>query len=145
MAANITLGRSGARTVELLLPFEFQGLKIEAITIGPCTLDHKMLWAEAFYKNWFHMMASMCMIPGVNTPVTDMQLRQLRYPDADRVIGQFHELLPFEIRQAILNDEWPSKELRDAPAPPPVPGAELPPHMAEQWAARPDEGLDIES
>jgi hypothetical protein len=129
---QITVERSGSRKVELLIPFDFMGLHIDAITLGPIVLDHTMRWREAMFPSWFELMVEVSVVCG--KPASAEYIRQLRYPDADRVRDSFMEILPSEIRNAIDADIWPQKvpksaatngrqapQREDMPAPMPAP------------------------
>ena len=50
-------------------------------------------------------------ISSINSrPATETLIKQLRYPDADRVIQNFIEILPDDIKNAVVNGEWPTAE-----------------------------------
>ena len=111
MTGEVKVGRSGARTVELLMPFEYVGATIAEVAIGPFLLDHTMRWKEAEYKNWLALMVEVSTINGEQA--TEEKIRLLRYPDVDRVVRVFLEVLPAEIRSAVVDGTWPKRERLD--------------------------------
>lgn len=111
MTGSVTAARSGARVVELLMPFEYKGQRFDSIVIGPIVLDNTMRWKRAEYKEWFDMMVEVSTVNG--RPIQPELLRQLRYPDADRVIENFFQLLPSEIKQTIADGLWPQQVTRE--------------------------------
>jgi hypothetical protein len=120
MAGQIKVDRSGARSIELFMPFDFMGVHIDMVTLGPCVLDHTLRWKEAKFKDWFELMVDIAQVGG--RPATTEQLRQLRYPDADRVVQNFFEILPADIKDAVLNGKWPE---RVEPPPPSFDGHQM--------------------
>lgn len=139
MAGNVTVQRSGVRTVELFIPYEFQGIKVEAISIGPCTLDHTQRWKQGAFADWFALLTEMAVNVATGKPMRADDLRQLRYPDADRVIDTFIDMLPPEVRQAVTADYWPARAESQAGAPSMEPDI----GVVAGSGAMPDSGLDI--
>ena len=105
-----TITKVGGRTIELFIPFEFQGRKIDAITFGPFRLGHVLGWNEG---KWNNMMELMAELSGLEESV----LRELRYPDADRVIESFMALLTPELRADISAGRIPTKPEGEEPNP----------------------------
>lgn len=137
---RVTVQRSGVRTVELFIPYEFQGIKVEAVSIGPLTLDHTQRWKQGAFADWFALLTEMAVNATTGKPMRADDLRQLRYPDADRVIDNFGELLPVEIKQAMAGNFWPTRAdlaPQELAGPAPVPGA------AMGGTMQPDAGFDI--
>lgn len=132
--------RSGGRVIELLIPFEFQGIKYDAIGIAPCLLDHTQRWREGLFKDWFALLVELAHDAKTGKPMRADDLRQLRYPDADRVIDNFGELLPVEIKQAMAGNFWPT---RADLAPQELAGPVAVPAPAMGGAMQPDSGFDI--
>lgn len=138
----VTVERSGGRTIELLIPYEFQGNKYEAIHIAPCTLDHSMRWKKGAFEDWFALLVELARDAKTGKPMRADDLRQMRYPDADRVIGHFTEMLPDEVRRAVMGNFWP---VLDAAGPPADTAA---PSQIDDWGAepgdlQPDDGMNI--
>jgi hypothetical protein len=96
----ITSNKLGGRTVELFIPFEHAGKRIDSITFGPFMLGHVLLWAEGHWASQFELMVELA---GVDEAV----MRQLRYPDADRVMEAFFAVITPEIRNAIAEGRIP--------------------------------------
>lgn len=96
---------NGGRRVNLLIPFKAkkpnnEEIQVTAVDIGPVEIDHVMLFNEGRYENSLALLASMCGIP---VPV----LRKIKYPDADRVLGAFMDMLPASIRLQIEAGQIP--------------------------------------
>jgi len=117
MVGSITATRSGARVVELLMPFDWRGMKVEAITLGPIVFDHTLKWKKGEYKEWFDFMVELTSVNG--KPALPDLLRQLRYPDADRVFENFVQILPIEMKQVMNDGQWPERV--EQPEPPNIP------------------------
>jgi len=129
----ISIDKLGGRTVHLFIPFEYNGKKIDSITFGAFKFGHLLLWQD---RHWPSMIGLMTELAGVDEAV----LRELRYPDADRVMEAFMANIPQEIRNDIATGNVPLKEsniiepvseieVDEAPNDEPTqgPGAPLPP------------------
>jgi|ERR1044072_907100 hypothetical protein len=155
--SDVNTQRDGARTVELLIPYESNGHKIDSITLGPYVFDHTLRWRKADYKDWFTMMVDMSSCHGRQLLEEDVRL--MRYPDVDRVTQNFIEMLPQDIKEALATSSWPEKvkapppplpvdnhppeepnQRAAYPMPPPPPGSEA----YDEWARQPDDGLSTE-
>jgi hypothetical protein len=108
VAGQVKASRSGARIVELFMPFEYMGMQVNDVALGPITLDHTLRYNKAEFKSWFEFMVEVSSVN--NKPVTAELLRQLRYPDADRVVMNFIEILPTEIKTSVAQGMWPTRE-----------------------------------
>jgi hypothetical protein len=87
----VTLDKSGGRRIELFVPFEYEGKMVEAVEIGAPQFDHVIRWQEGEYKNALALLSAM-------SGMTQVSLRKLRYPDAERVFVAFMDMLPDVIR-----------------------------------------------
>ena len=105
--------KTGGRTIELFIPFEFNGKMVEAITFAPFRLGHTLGWNQG---EWKGMMELMVGLAGVDKAV----LHELRYPDADRVMETFMAMLPPEVREDVINNRIPLKAEPDEPEEPRV-------------------------
>jgi hypothetical protein len=105
----ITLDKTGGRTVQLFIPFEFNKQKIEAISIGPLRLGHVLRWNEGAWKTSIELLVE---LSGIEEAI----IRDLRYPDADRVLDTFMQMLTPEIRDDVLNGRIPLKIEEIGPA-----------------------------
>ena len=85
--------KNGGRRVELFAPFKTSGRLIEAIEIAPIKLDHVIRWDERKFPNQIALLAELTGLP-------EISLRQMTYPDVDRVLTAFWGMLP----PAILNN-----------------------------------------
>jgi len=101
-----TYDRLGGRTIELLIPFETQGRKIDAIHLKAVMFDHTLRWQRGAFASSLALLAA---LSGENEGV----LRMLRYPDVDRVLGAMMDMLP----EAIRNDITAGVIPKAAPAP----------------------------
>lgn len=97
-----TLRKDGGRSIELLLPFEHEGKTISVIGIAPVTWHHTLKWQGGEYAR------SLDLLFELSEQSQDI-LHLLRYPDVDRVMTQFFEMLPREISEAIAAGTIPRK------------------------------------
>lgn len=98
----VHIDKLGGRTVELLIPFEWQGRKIEEISFAPVRYDHSMRWSKGEYKSLNGLMAELA-------GMSEETLRQIRHPDFDRVMTEFMIHLPEDIRAWTSRGEVPTK------------------------------------
>lgn len=98
----ITHNKMGGRTVELFIPFEHGGKKIEKITFSPLLLGHVLRWNEGEWKSMIGLLVDL-------SDVDETVIRGLRYPDADRIMETFLGMLTPEIRDDIGNNRIPTK------------------------------------
>ena len=109
----ISLDKSGGRTIHLFIPFEFSGKQITQITLAPLRFGHVLRWNEGAWKTSIELLVELA---GVEEAV----IRELRYPDADRVMDSFMALMTPEIRNDIVDGRIPLKQPTawdDQPAP----------------------------
>jgi hypothetical protein len=95
--------KTGGRTIDLFIPFEFNKKQVDAVVFGPLKLGHVMLWNEG---HWGSMLEFMAELAGVDVVI----LRELRYPDADRVTEVFMGMLTPEIRNDVEVGRVPQKQ-----------------------------------
>lgn len=107
--------RRGSHVVILQIPFEFEGKKIEAIEVGPFNLDHRMRWREGEYKSPYDLMCAVCHDPITHKVMDPLALRQMCNPDDERLEFTFMSMLPNEMRDGVINKQWPGS-LVAAPA-----------------------------
>lgn len=100
----ITMNKTGGRTVQLLIPFEFGGKKYDAVVLSPLTLGHVLEWNIGRWRTTIDLLVDLA---GVEESV----IRELRYPDADRVMETFLTMLPPEIRADIQEGRIPVKRV----------------------------------
>jgi hypothetical protein len=100
--------KMGGRTIELFIPFEFNKKQYDAITFGPLKLGHVMLWNEG---HWPSMLEFMAELADIEVTI----LRELRYPDADRVTETFMSMLTPEIRNDVEVGRVPQKPIEEKP------------------------------
>lgn len=98
----ISMDKSGGRTVHLFIPFEYNGKKIESITLAPLRFGHSLRWAKGDWKEAVDFLVELA-------GVEDGVIRDLRYPDADRVMEAFLSLVTQDIRDDIANGRIPLK------------------------------------
>lgn len=98
----VTVDKMGGRTVELFIPYDWQGKKIERIVFKPLKLINTEMWLKGSYKSIMHLMSDLSDLP-------EETLRQLYYPDADRVMAEFVNLLPDEIKSWVIKGQVPLK------------------------------------
>lgn len=90
----------GGRRVELYVPFKHNNKWVKSIDLAPLTLGHTMRWQKGEYHDSIAMLTE---IAGVAPEV----IQGLRYPDADRVLHTFLEMLPQEVRDDVINNQLP--------------------------------------
>ncbi len=96
----ITHSKAGGRIVELYIPFQFKGKAIEAITLSPVRFGDTIRWGEGAWKSSVELLTELA---GVEEAI----IRELRYPDADRVMEAFISLLPPEMRDDVATGRVP--------------------------------------
>jgi len=116
------------RTVTLMAPFEHQGRAIDAITLAPVKLDHMLRWKEGRFSSGLALLSE---LSGIEEPA----LREMRYPDVDRVMAELHLHLPSVIRTDLEGGHVPppasgSRQPTEAAASPEANAAALP----DDWA-----------
>ena len=99
----ISMDKNGGRTIHLFIPFEFDGRKIESITLAPVRFGHSLRWAAGDWRQSIHLLVELA---GIEEAV----IREIRYPDADRVMEAFLAMMPQEIRDDIANGRIPEKQ-----------------------------------
>ncbi len=107
----------GVKTVELFIPFDFMGNRIEAIRLGPVLLDHSLRWEKGKFKTSIDLLSEL-------SHLQLEALQQLRYPDVDRVMLEFLSILPSQIRDSIQRGEIPAPDEEEPEAPQTVSRAE---------------------
>jgi hypothetical protein len=126
--------KTGGRTVHLLIPFEVMGKKIESITFAPVRFGHTMRWGDG---DWKTSLALLVELAGVEEAV----IRELRYPDADRVMEVFLGMLPADIREDVTNGRVPTKQEPPPPPEAPVFHGDAPSQPATNGSAMPQQPL----
>ncbi len=97
-----TLRKDGGRTIELFLPFEHGGESITQIDLAPVTWNHTLKWQGGEYDKSTDLLFDLA-------EQSEDIIRSIRYPDIDRVMAQFFEMLPSEIREAMAAGTIPRK------------------------------------
>ena len=92
----------GGRTVHLFIPFEHGGKKIEKVSFQPLRLGHVLKWNEGEWRSMIGLLVALA-------DVSEEVIRDLRYPDADRIMETFLSMLTPEIRDDIGNNRIPQK------------------------------------
>jgi len=104
------MDRSGGATVELLIPFETSGLKIDAVKFRPFVWDYELLWREGRFVSSLALLSAMTGMP-------EATIRMIRRPDIERVFAVMSILVPEAIRDAMATGQWPvPQEQEDAPS-----------------------------
>jgi len=109
----ITNNKTGGRTIELFIPFELDGKTVDRITLSPFRFGDMLRWTEGEFKNSFALLVEM-------SGVSEGVIRNLRYPDADRMMEAFLAMLPNDLRDDIANGRIPvasgEVQAQDVPA-----------------------------
>lgn len=98
----ITQTKKGGRRVDLFLPFSVGDKKITCIEFGPVTWGHTMDWQAGKYAKSIDLMLDLAQVDGE-------VLRGLMYPDVERVLTAFMDLLPNEIREDLAAGRVPGE------------------------------------
>jgi len=96
----ISHDKTGGRTIHLFIPFEYNGKQVTSITLAPLRLGHVIRWNEGVWRSMIDLLVDLA---GVDKAV----IHELRYPDADRVLDNFMQMLTPEIRDDIANSRIP--------------------------------------
>ena len=75
---------------------------VTQIVLSPFRYGNSLRWGEGDFKTSFHLLTELA---GVDPAV----LRDLRYPDADRVIEAFFSMLPQDIKTDLADGRIPVK------------------------------------
>jgi hypothetical protein len=115
----VVSNKLGGRTVQLFIPFEHGGKTIFEIVLSPFRFGDTLRWGEGEFPT---SLALLTELAGVDEAV----IRDLRYPDVDRVMSAFIDMLPQDLRDDIANGRVPVKRGQATPAEPatPTPPAE---------------------
>jgi hypothetical protein len=97
---NETWSRDGGRCIELFVPIEFLKAKIDAVTIRPVKLDHFLRWESGEISTALALLSEL-------TGLQQAALRQINYPDIERVMAAFVNMLPAKIAENINRGEVP--------------------------------------
>ena len=95
-----TWARDGGRRIELFVPVEFLRVKIDAVTIKPVKLDHFLRWESGEISTALALLSEL-------TGLQQAALRQINYPDIERVMAAFVNMLPAKIAENIDRGEVP--------------------------------------
>lgn len=109
---SVTQDKRGGRVIELYIPFEVSGKKIDTVTLAPFEYGHVVRWQQGYYKGQSALLGEL-------SGLDEVVLYKIRYPDIDRVLMAFFEMMPAEIRDNMLNGRVPQRVA--APAPEPAP------------------------
>jgi hypothetical protein len=105
---DVTYTRQGGRKIELYIPFKWKGRSYTALNIGPCSLDHLMRWQEGKFKTSIALLADMSGQP-------EAMIRRICYPDIDRVLAAFVDMVPAAIQADIGQGAVPVTESQAKP------------------------------
>jgi hypothetical protein len=122
---DVVYQRTGGRRIELYVPFvaklaNNKTQNVDAIDIGPVTGDHVEFFMNGLYSNSYAMLAALC------GHADDRILKQMRFPDTQRVMAAFMDMVPDFIAALIQAGKIP--KAGEAPvAYTPMPREEAPP------------------
>jgi hypothetical protein len=124
----------GGRRIDLFIPFEAkvgdEVVRIATISFGPWKLDYTFGWKAGRWPSILKLMVAL------SEHKDEQIIRELREPDATRVLNAFMDLLPEDIRVDLRDGIIPVKPPEDEEEPvvqePPAdePAIEEPPPMA---------------
>src|SRR5215211_5311572 len=93
---SVTTSADGSRTVHLFIPL--QSLLDNKIVIRAVTLEDVIRWQAGEFSSPLALLAMLC---GIAEPI----LMTVRYPDADRLLGEFAYQLPDAIRDDVMRSK----------------------------------------
>lgn len=120
---SVTQTKRGSRIIELFVPFEWDGHKVRVIELGPFRYDHFLRWQEGEFKSAHELLVELSHKP-------ETYVRQLCYPDTDRIMAAFIDMVPPMIQTDIAKGlvpglaEVPEMPAETEPAPEPEPERE---------------------
>jgi len=108
--ADVTIRNTGTWVVELNRPLSFRAQTVTQIEIKPPRWDQQIRLADQEITSMLGLLAEMCDLP-------EQLLRELTYPDVDRVMLAFHNCLPPIMRQQFEQGKYtlatPKEELEE--------------------------------
>jgi hypothetical protein len=103
--------------------------------------DHTLKWQDGEFKNSLSLLFAL-------SDQTEEVMRQLRYPDVERVMDQFFAMIPPEIREQIASGVVPQKVPAYVPEPENIPEddqEEIPEEIQEEQTNRMPTQAEIEA
>jgi hypothetical protein len=99
--STIELDAKGGRKIGLYLPFKsILGQQVDYVYLNPISWDMTLRWQERKFKRSIDLLVEV-------SNLTEATLRGLMYPDVDRVLTQFFQMLPPEIINDITSGNAP--------------------------------------
>jgi hypothetical protein len=92
---------NGGRRVYFYVLQRLTGREVSNVTIKPCQLDHLMRWRDGQIESSLSLLAQL-------TGLSELELRQITFPDAERLLNAFLEVLPSTIRDDIESGRNPA-------------------------------------
>jgi hypothetical protein len=107
--------RTGGWVVELAVPIKHGSTTIDTIEIRPPTIDTVVRWSDGTFPSSMALLADLSGLP-------EMVLRQITYPDADRIMMALYNVVPQPLKSDFTNAVRPLATPLDE-LPPDEPGA----------------------
>lgn len=104
---DITYRRTGGRAVELYVPITIGTKTLTTIEIGAVKLGNLLDWRDGKYSSAMEFLARL-------SGYSEAELRQLCYPDSDRVMAAFFDMLPQDIVADMASGSVPQAVSRPA-------------------------------
>lgn len=92
--------RDGSWVVELAIPLQHAGHQLDELKIRPLTMGQLVRWNNNEIPSILALMAELTDLP-------ELLLRQITFPDVDRVMLVFASMMPPVIQQAMSNNSRP--------------------------------------
>lgn len=92
--------RDGSWVVELAIPLHHAGHQLDELKIRPLTMGQLVRWNNQEIPSVMALMAELTDLP-------ELLLRQITFPDVDRVMLVFASMMPPVIQQAMSNNSRP--------------------------------------
>lgn len=111
MSGHDTLRRDGGWTVELITPVKTGQGDVSIIDISPPSFNHVIRWGSDEIPSTLALLSEL-------SGVSEATLKALTYPDVNRVMKAFYEVLPPELRSQFEKGAkplaTPADEMTDA-------------------------------
>ena len=107
---TVEIKRDGGRRVHFFVTQTPMGKQLQYVDVDPCRLDHVLRWNDGQIESSLMLLSEL-------TRLTEFELQHLTFPDADRLMAAFLEVLPETIRDDINAGRRPVATGSPAPAP----------------------------
>ena len=129
----IVHNKTGGRTIELFIPFDHGGKKIESITFAPFRLGHAMRWSAGDWKTSIELMVELA---GVDEWLKRQRTVELDgrtfFVLGDRFASKAEAMLTFAAEHGLVADDDLRKAAAAQPLPSDVEGVAIEPRKGDK-------------